>query len=316
MRRNPWKSRSDPYRWLKPRAIYRPDDIPDSFAGIYRATSWSILDGRGTSQDERIQSLKNEWNEVLAALDTSKRDEALYELIEANILYRCLRASIDRAPQLSVIRNDIGAIRRRLEAALIKLNKIEEVTSGQVGRGEALLRQIENGLSGTTGRKRKIDEAVLSRLFEIRTHQFLGNMRFNLERFIAPFGGINIPRKRGKPRKYSKDFLILRCAQIFEEFHSGRHRAALRRYKSRQATSPDDFDRGPFYEFCHMIFLVVDKSAINRSATYGLEKSVQDMLKIRRESPGVDELVHWNSSAEELEQFALLTESARGSAAT
>ena len=308
----PKSGTAPPYEWLIPGRSFRAPLLPESFSELYRATSWSILDGRGASQEAKIQSFKNEWRETLNVLDVheERREDALHELIEAHILYRCLRSSVDRAPQLDVVRNDIRAIHDRLETALTKLNKIEESTSGLSGRDEALLRQIELGQHSTGGgRQRKIDDAVLSRLFEIKTRQFLGQVRFSMERMIRPFLGITVPRKRGQPRKYSKDFLILRCARIFEKFDSQKRPLKVKRYNISRNKSPSDFDHGPFYNFTHMVILVVDKTALFGSTHYGLEKSIQDMLRVRTDNPHIDQLVHKRSSPTDLLNFVELSES-------
>jgi hypothetical protein len=263
-----------------------------------------IDDARAKRHNSMALSFETVWGPALDQLNVAspRRTAALNDVIDAHILYRCLRSSLDRAPQLESVRRDIESVRTKLQQAYEKLQALSSFKELEAA-DEDFNRRYRKG---TTEVRRRIDDALLSRLFEVRSRSALGGSLREIDALLESVWAKGVERKRGQPRKYSKDFLILRCARIFERYSSGRS-ARIRVYREHPVVGPEAFDRGVFYKFVLTAFSVV---VIDFKPTaFGLEKSVLQMLRVLKKTPDVDMLVKRTSTPVDLVEFARLSES-------
>lgn len=292
--------------WLGPRKLLssQSERLPEEFRELYLATLRDIDDVRAKRRNSVVQAFEGLWEPALNQLNLpqAQRLNALNELIEMHILYRCLRSSLDRAPQLAAVRRDIEAIRNKITKAYEKLRRLSDFSEFLMKEQELLARSR----GGTARVRRRIDDALLSRLFEIRARDALAGSLSNFDHLIQSVWGREIPKRRGQPQKYSKDFLILRCARIYERYCLN-GRAVIRKYPDHSDDPPESYDRGPFYRFVLNAISTVEVTF--RPAAFGMEKSIVDMLRVRKKHPDVDLLVHPNSSTDNLVKFAGLIES-------
>lgn len=298
--------------WLNDRKLLRRSErLPDQFEDLYEATLTDIDESRSTRRNSVVQSFEILWTRVLDQLAVSGdvRTSALNDLIDTHILYRCLRSSLDRTPQLAAVRRDMDLVRRNLREAFAKLSALSSFKELELAE-EQFQRQYRGG---TTNVRQKIDDAMLSRLFEIRSRAALRTSIRQLDELLESVWGRNVGVQRGQPRKYSKDFLILRCARHFEQYRAGTP-AKIRSYPDHSDLSPRDFDRGPFYTFVVTVFSTVEASF--QQAAFGLEKSIRDILRVRKHDPDVDLLIRRTSSPDDLVAFARLSESKRSRSTT
>lgn len=293
--------------WLSPRRLLRSERVPESFEELYDSTLLAMDTSRVGRRDSVVRAFELLWSPTIDQLtvDSPQREAVLNELIDAHILYRALRSSLDRTPQLESVRRDIESVRSTLERVYEKLRSLS--TFQELEQAERASWALRGGT--TTRFHRKIDDALLSRMFELRSQAALGNGLAALDWLLESVWGKNIAPRRGQPRKYSKDFLILRLARIFNA-HKPDDRLSVRRYREHPNISPENHDRGHFYRFVLTAFSIVEVSF--RPATFGLEKSIQDMLRLRRRQPAADLLVRRSSTIQDLAKFAELTESKRG----
>ena len=298
--------------WLNERKLLRRSErLPDRFEDLYEAALTDIDEGRKTRRNSVVQSFEILWTRVLDQLVVSgdARTLALNDLIDTHILYRCLRSSLDRTPQLAAVRRDIDLIRRNLGEAFAKLSALSSFKELELAE-EHFQREYRRG---TTIVRQKIDDAMMSRLFEIRSRAALRTSIGQLDELLESVWGMNVGVQRGQPRKYSKDFLILRCARHFEQYRAGTP-AKVRAYPDHFDLDPRDFDRGSFYTFVTTVFSTVEVSF--RRAAFGLEKSIRDMLRVRKHNPDVDLLIRRTSTPDDLVAFVRLSESKRKRSAT
>jgi hypothetical protein len=294
--------------WLNARKLLRRSErIPHQFGDLYEAALSDIDEGRSTRRNSVIQSFEILWTPILDQLATSgdARASALNDLIDTHILYRCLRSSLDRTPPLAAVRRDMDSIRRNLRGAFEKLSALSSFKELELAEEQF---QRQQGGGTTRDVRQRVDDAMLSRLFEIRSRAALSISIRQMDELLESVWGRSVGVQRGQPRKYSKDFLILRCARLFERHRSGT-RAKIRAYPDHSSLKPREFDRGPFYTFVVTVFSTVETSF--QPATFGLEKSIREMLRVRKRNPDADLLVRRTSTPDDLVAFVRLSESKR-----
>lgn len=292
--------------WLNPRRLLRSDRLPQGFEELYDAALRDIDETRAKRRNSVVASFETLWAPVLEQLSVSgdERASALNDVIDTHILYRCLRSSLDRAPQLDAVRRDIESVQTKLREAFNKLRALSSFKELAVAEEE-----FHRQHGGTSRRTRqRIDDALLSRLFEIRSRDALGQSLGQINVLLDSVWAKKVQRHRGQPRKYSKDFLILRSARIFERYRPD-DRAAIRPYREHPDIGPRDYDRGRFYRFVLTGFSIVETSF--QPAAFGLEKSIMEMLRIRKRNPDVDLLITKRSTPDDLVAFARFSESKR-----
>jgi hypothetical protein len=289
--------------WLNPREQLRSQSerLPEGFRELYEATLRALDEARLQRRSNPLQTFELVWAPALDQLnlEEDRRALALNDLIDAHILYRCLRSSLDRAPQLAAVRSDIKSVRKALFHAYEKLQELSTFKEMQAAEEDFDIRYRR----GTTRVRRRIDDALLSRLFEIRARDALSGSLRNFDYLLESVAAVGIEGSRGQPRKYSKDFLILRCARIFERYRPD-DVTRIRRYES-SSTGPKD--RGPFFKFALTAYSIVE----HRAAESGFEKSARDMLRIRTRHPDVDLRISKNARSDDLIAFVQLSESKR-----
>ena len=300
-----------------PRQSARPVNLPSDFNALYAAASqdfheWAAVDGNSSSQEAMQRWLHDHWKEVLTALgvEEERGADAQAELIEAELLYRCLRSSVDRAPMFDAIRSDLLDMEQRIDAALQALD--EEEAGGWSGRQERIGPYSDGAYSrefmsaiGVLSAPLVIDGAVLSRLFEIKARQLLEATKRRIERLLAPTSNLDVmPSTRsGRRWKYSKDFLILRCACIYEKYGSHKRRAGVTGKKASKSRSRlEPIYVTTFVAFVRKVLEVVDPEASSDSPN-GLGKTVREALALRKVDSEVDCLVHSGSTFDELQRF-------------
>lgn len=290
--------------WLNPRRLLRSERPPERFEELYEATLRDIDETRTKRRNSVIQSFEFLWSPALEQLNVAGnvRTSALNDLIDAHILYRCLTSSLDRAPQLATVRSDIESVRNKLRQAFEKLQALSSFKELEAAE-EAF--STERGV-GTQRTRKRIDDALLSRLFEIRSRDTLNRSLEQIDSLLESVWGRDVELRRGHPRKYSKDFLILRCARIYERYCPG-SRASARRYREHPDIEPKNYDRGAFYKFLVTAFSTVDVSF--EETDFGFEKDVLKMLRVRKKAPDADLLVKRTSTPDDLVAFARLSES-------
>ena len=296
-------------------------NLPSDFNALYAAASqdfheWAAVDGNSSSQEAMQRWLHNQWKEVLAALgvEEERGADAQAELIEAAILYRCLRSSVDRAPKFDAIRSDLLDMEQRIDSALQGLDKIE--AGGWSGRQERLGRYSDGAYSrefmsaiGVRSAPLVIDNTVLSRLFEIKSRQFLETTKRRIERLLAPTSSLDVITGPGGRWKYSKDFLILRCARIYEKYGSHKRRAGVTGKKASKSRSQlEPIYVTTFVAFVRNVLEIVAPDTLASKAPHGLGKTVRDALTFRKAHPTMDCLVHPGSTIDQLLQFIAICE--------
>lgn len=304
---NASSSTRDPSRpWLDPRNLLRNSGrLPDQFSDLYDATLLDIDRARTARRASVARSFEMIWTPALDKLTAIRetRSRALDDLIDTHILYRCLRSSLDRTPSFTAMRQDMELIRDRLLKAFKKLSELPSFKDLEESEHVAQMKHW----GGTTDIRRRVDDALLSRLFEIRARSALSASINSIEELLGSVWGKKIRTHRGQPRKYSKDFLLLKCARIFEKYRSGAT-AKMRAFPNHSHLSPLEFDRGPFYTFAFIVASTLEPS-MNQTVNFGLEKSIRDIFRIRRLNPDVDLLVRRSSTPDDLVEFVRLSES-------
>jgi hypothetical protein len=116
-------------------------------------------------------------------------------------------------------------------------------------------------------------------------------------------------RGRGQPRKYSKTFLIFRCARIFEKFDMAGRRAVVNQIN--EATRVRKGKLAPAYTTGFVPFVQQVIEAIDPGATrspHSLGKTVLAALKLRKAYPDADEFISNGHTAEHLVNFMKICE--------
>ena len=291
--------------WLNARKqLRRSERLPHHFEELYRAVLSDIDEGRSQRRNSVLHSFELLWSPALDQLAAGSEDRAsaLNDLIDTHILYRCLRSSLDRAPQLMAVRRDMDLIRKHLRNAFEKLSSLSSFKELELA--EQRFRKYSRG---TTSRDvQRVDDAMLSRIFEIRARAVLRDSLSEMDELLGSVWGRSVGVQRGQPRKYSKDFLILRSARLFERYVVGSH-AKIRAFPNHSNLNPREFDRGPFYAFLITAFSIVEPTF--QQAAFGLEKSIKTLLRVRKHSPDADLLVRRTSTPDDLAAFVRLSES-------
>jgi len=138
-------------------------------------------------------------------------------------------STLDRAPQFDVVRSDLLSIKRHLETAERSLDRIERALASEDAIGKydaAYAREFVTPLE-TRAAPLVFGDLILSRQFELKARQFVEISLRQLEHLLQPLEFIGSTKRRGHPRIYSKTFLILRCARIFEMFDTNRRAAEV-----------------------------------------------------------------------------------------
>lgn len=307
----------------KARAIGLSGDFSSLYAAVYNAMHEEDGEASGSSAEFGAAS-ERRFGEALESLrltDSDTREDALGELIDASVLYWCLRGSLDRPQKVSVVKRRLDKLRSLLVAGITQLDALEEKPASSKGK-----RPSRRGASGRRGdidvsyerdfitehdiRYRAVinDGIVRSRLFELQARQFLKLTLRRLDALLRPVTGLTVSVTRGQPRKYSKDFLLLRCLRLYRRY--GRKGGITRRKEGRKEWTRGQTYDGPLVNFIKAVICAVDPS-VNLTAKYGLGKSIEDARRLMARHPHVDELVRQNSSDDELLKFMSRCETIR-----
>jgi hypothetical protein len=134
---------------------------------------------------------------------------------------------------------------------------------------------------------------VLSRQFEFKARQFVGSSLRRLDRLLGEVPAPQGSRRRGQPNKYSKQFLILRCARIFETFDTAGRKAKANQINEakrlRSGVLAPAYPDG-FVPFVREVIKAIDPKKEN-SPTHGLAKTIRKAFRIREAFPNADEFV-------------------------
>jgi hypothetical protein len=193
-------------------------------------------------------------------------------------------------------------VRSKAEQVFGELQALDTYTEFERNEHEADARQPRS-----IKVRKKIDEALLSRMFELRARNALHGCIGSLDTVLKSVWAVRIENQRGQPRKYSKDFLVLRLSRIYERYTV--RRASVRLYRERSDVAPREHDRGPFFEFVLTAIRTLEPSYPNSS--YGLEKEISRMLRLRKQYPEVDLLIQRFANPDDLAEFCRLTQSKR-----
>jgi hypothetical protein len=317
--------RDSPATKMEARAISLSADL----RSIYVAVCNAMFEEAGGNSEDFQQASKWQFREALDALglcESEERENALNDLTEAAALYWCLKGSLDRTPKFTILRDNLRTLRTHIEQLLSNLDQFEKksVKTKQREDGSAGARkQMMRSQFKVADERQFIDElyirtaplvagqVVRARLFELKTRQYLTISLRRLEALLAPIDNLNIKNTRGQPRKYSKDFLLLRCLRLFQKY--GHHEGVTRWKESNRKRVEDPAYGGPLVGFVRHVLGAVD-TTVNLGAKFGLGKSIEETRRLLTRVSDVDELVRQDSSDEELLRFSGHCESIRAKA--
>ncbi len=303
-----------------PDIFIRAVGLPADFGAVHLAISgelheWAAVDGNSASQEAMVRFLERQWKNALDALgieDEGTRDEAHSELVSCHILYRCLTRTLDQAPKFETVRSNLLAIKRDLEATVESLDKIENALATEDAGGKydaAYARELTDPL-GVRSAPLILGDVILSRQFELYARQFVETSLRRLERLLSPLANIGNTKRRGQPRKYSKTFLILRCARIFEMFDSARRIAMVNQTnearRARRGRLAPAYESG-FVPFIQTVLKAIEPDAAV-DAPFALGRTVRSALSIRGSYPSADQLISGGSTSEALLAFMEICE--------
>lgn len=307
---------SQPVAKAESRAISLSANFSSLYAAIFNAMHEESGEAGGSSWEFQKEA---EWRfqKALGALEplqSDAREDALDDLVTASILYWCLRGSLDRPQKFTVTRDDLRCLREEMEKGLERLNEVEDKPrrkgiKTESGRGKLDVAYERDFMNEWDIRTAPVvaDQVVRSRLFELKARQFLRVALRRLDALLGPVDDLNVTIARGQPRKYSKDFLLLRCFRLFEKY--GRQEGVTRWKESNQKEKEPAYG-GALVNFVKHVLGAVDPT-LDLKSKYSLGKSLEEARRLFKRVPDADALVRQNSSARDLLRFANLCESIR-----
>jgi hypothetical protein len=311
-------SRARPAAAREVRALNISVNFSAVFAAVFNAMHEEAGAAGGSSwefQEEAERRFRKALDK-LEPLQPKAREDALADLVTASMLYWCLRGSLDRTQKFTAIRDDLRILRDRLARGVSRLDEAEEklVRKGGKKAGGEASHQTNRGDIDVSYERDFLDEwdirtsplvvdgVVRSRLFELKVRQFLRTTLRRLDAVLAPANGLNVRTARGQPRKYSKDFLLLRSIGIFRKY--GQQSGVTRWKESNKKRASGPAYSGALVDFVKLVLGAVDPT-VDLGAKFGIGKSIEEANRLMKRVPNVDKLVRQNSSDRELLRFAV-----------
>jgi hypothetical protein len=252
-----------------------------------------------------------QWRGVIAFLGIVDDDEVhdvQQALGELHARYRALTLTVDRVPNLQKIKEKLQRFSDALGTTRDVLDNTEaETKTDAIGRFN--LRDDIGFQTAFEIRTSPIvyKQVLLSRQFELKVRQFVDLTERRLSHLLAAMDAVRDRNSKGRPRKYSKTFLILRAATIFETHDEHERKVSVNQTnearRQRKGKYASAYDKG-FVPFVRLVVSAIDGPA-SASRTFGLGKTVQQVLKLRKTRGDADELV-MEGKTEKLVEFVRL----------
>jgi hypothetical protein len=225
-----------------------------------------------------------------ARLFTNEGVRALDDCAE---LYQCLKLTIDRSPQLAPIHNFHKELEKFRERVEVTRNNLHEL----LRQNDALLYadefQVDSGPPETSG-----DDMIILYGPLLRSMQHdLRDLSEYLEGHAVRLRSIPMGPGRGRPRKYSLGFAIMRLAQIYHRFGAGRPKPGV-----SLTMLPTVKYGGPFFRFASAFLRSVD-GPTKQNTDQALGGTVQEILKVWNRDQEVHLFIRTDARTSEIIKF-------------
>ena len=239
-------------------------------------------------------------------------NEALDALHQCEMLYRCLKLTVDKSPRLNPLFEIIDGFREQVAFAYEALHELsqqndllvysDEWTAGGDGPGMGAL------LTGPLKRAESVKDSNVI-LYKPLFQTVKGSV-LQVSRLLEPLAATlwALPNVRGRPRKYSLGFAILRLVDIFQKFGAGHPRPTVgatshmsRRtgYQGKKLSY-----NSAFFRFADGFMRTVDRPPTRPGAGENeFARTVQDLLKVRELDRDLHLLVTRQSVTNDIVRF-------------
>jgi hypothetical protein len=337
--KEPSRLRSALGKKRRPRVVELATDFWTIRSAIQQEVlEWAAVDGQTATQEALGRTVDAHWRKAVGLLDIGdeeRRAEVVDELLGTHLDYCCLTLTIDRGPMFEKIRTPLLSIRKKLEAIERMFERREADYSDRIGRVVSNFIRVHHPRSAANqgAKQRRIGENVakeiielmeqseirnapvigggriLSRQFDLKARQCVRLTRRRLDRLLGPVETFVTSNRKGKPNKYSKQFLILRCARIFEVFDEAGRKAKVSQIseakRQRLGNLAHAYPTG-FVPFVGEVLKAIDPEQLG--SAHSLGKTIRKTLKVRIAHPSADEFVTNASSLVDLLNFMKICE--------
>ena len=240
-------------------------------------------------------------------------NEAFDALDECEMIYRCLDLTIDRSPSLAPLHDIVEGFRQQVAIAQETLHALSTQNDVLMYSDEWVEVYEDPELAAN------LFDATLPGEADTADGVILyGPLLRTVERHIREVSQLleplanrlsTVPRTvgRGRPRKYSLGFAILRLADIYQRFGfdeptpTTSATSALNAQKNRKANTV--VYRSPFLQFARGFLRSVEGDARPAVGEHAFARTVQDSLKIWKVDPGLHALVNGASTTNDVLKF-------------
>jgi hypothetical protein len=219
-------------------------------------------------------------------------NEGVRALDDCAKLYECLKLTIDRSPQLAPMHKLHKELEKFREQVEVTRNDLHEL----LRRNDALLYADEFKVDSAIEASGDDKIVLYGPLLRSMQHD-LRDLSEYLEGHALRLRSIPMGPGRGRHRKYSLGFAIMRLAQIYQRFGAGHPKPAV-----SLTMLPTVKYGGPFFRFASAFLRHVDRP-IEKGTDQAFGDTVQDNLKIWNRDQEMHLLVRTDARTRDIVEF-------------